>query len=219
MEPQAATPNTRDAETVVVHVNMNVDAERGWGWPNLVTPVSSISAITLVASIALVAAMIGFAIGSQGAVQAETAPPSGATDLAVGLDRPEREPTPAPIATPETASSSCPVKAERCIEIVDIHREGDELTIQWEAIGFDANIAGYHAHFFWDDIEPAQAGNNCASFGAIACGAWSAIDAQPYVTLVSSAPADATAICATVATASHGLDDPSLSDCVDIPTS
>lgn len=233
MEPEAATPHPDDShpdesETVVVQVNVSVDdAGRERGWPNHVTPVSPVSAITLVASIALLAGLVGFALGSQRAVQAEAAPVSDGADSAVGLERSDGEPTSSPIgapvatavatATPEPASSSCPVKARRCIEIVDIHREGDELTIVWEAVGFDANIAGHHAHFFWNNIEPAQAGNNCASFGETNCGPWSAIDAHPYVTFVSSAPGDATAICATVANASHGLDDPSLYDCVDIP--
>ena len=111
----------------------------------------------------------------------------------------------------------CPEDGSRCIQFIDATRDGDLLTINWEATFEPVSTAGqFHAHFFWDIYEPQQAGNNAADFG-FSPGSWDAVATQPYVKDLSLAPEGATKFCATVGTPGHGVDNPDLFQCVAIP--
>lgn len=137
---------------------------------------------------------------------------------------PTATPVPIPTPTPDPDLLPCPADASRCIEVTDIMLDGDSLVVTWNALGFTpARSGGFHAHFFWNDQAPESAGNNAANFGA-PVGDWAAVDAQPYSSAtqgqgLSAKPAAADKFCVTVANSSHGLDDPSLFQCLDIPGS
>lgn len=142
-------------------------------------------------------------------------PPSEPEPQSVPTSTPS--PTVVPTATPLPTPLPCPLDGLRCIRIVGVSTERDAVVIDWEAVGFEPILeGGFHAHFFWDDFAPEQAGNNAASFGSTN-GVWRAVDAQPYVFDPSDMPNDAERMCVTVGTPNHGADNPALFDCVEIP--
>lgn len=125
-------------------------------------------------------------------------------------------PTPTPTPTPDPERLPCPDDAERCIEIDELSVDGANLVVDWTAFGFVPEIPGFHAHFFSNVFDAAQAGNNAADFGE-ASGSWNAIAAQPYVKPLNELPEGTTKFCVTVGMPSHGADNPDLFQCVDIP--
>jgi hypothetical protein len=125
----------------------------------------------------------------------------------------------------------CAVGAgERCIAIDAIRKEGDAFVISWTPYGFDPSESEFHAHFFLNDINPAQAGNNAADFGFVP-GSWELTAARPYSTSTLAGKASGggpkvhvpgrglvPGICVTVGTApSHNVLNPNRYDCVAMP--
>ena len=123
---------------------------------------------------------------------------------------------PTPTPTPDPERLPCPDDAERCIEIDELSIDGGNLVVEWTAFGFTPSTADFHAHFFSNVFEPNQAGNNAATFGADS-GSWNAVDVQPYVKPLDQLPEGTTKFCVTVGMPSHGIDNPELFQCVDIP--
>ncbi len=194
----------------------------------------------LMALIGTLGFLAGHAVGSDQPGTVTLAAPANPTGPAMVIPmEPTTEPSMIPTATPEApptptvlptvtprwtpsnapqrgAGRPCAPEAVRCIHIAAATRDGNLLTVEWLAHGFDPAMGGHHAHFYWDIYEPGQAGNNASSFGMTA-GSWDAVGAQPYVKDLSTMPSDATALCATVGTATHGVDDPTYAECVTVP--
>jgi hypothetical protein len=139
----------------------------------------------------------------------------------------ESSPTTAP---PEAAALCDPGAGERCITIDSTRLEDDELVIEWTALGFDASVDEFHAHFFLSDINAAQAGSNAPDFG-FEPGYWELTDEQPYrpSTLLDAASGGpwlvdfdglgfVPGLCVTVGTApSHNVLNPNLFTCTPLP--
>ena len=110
--------------------------------------------------------------------------------------------------------------APMCARIDSIEISGNSLRIEWDALGFSPRTNNFHAHFYWSDIETAQAGSNASSFG-VSSGDWELTDDQPFISSedmrVSQRPTGAGEVCVTVANGSHGVVDPSVVHCVPYP--
>ena len=148
------------------------------------------------------------------------APEPTPTQTPIPTPEPTSTPTPippTPTPTPDPERLPCPDTGDRCIEIDELSIDGANLVVDWTAFGFVPELpGGFHAHFFSNVFEPAQAGNNAAEFGANS-GSWNAIVAQPYVKPLSELPEGTTKFCVTVGMPSHGADNPDLFQCVDLP--
>jgi actin-like ATPase involved in cell morphogenesis len=151
---------------------------------------------------------------------AETTAPAAAVTTAGGAAT-----TAAPTAAPTTVAPACPTTETRpCIEMRSIALQGDSLVIEWDAFNFTPSIGDTHAHFFWNNQLPQQAGTNAGDFG-VPVGAWELTDARPFVSgqdpttpmLVSRRPPDATQVCVTAANAAHAVVDPTVFSCIDYP--
>jgi hypothetical protein len=110
----------------------------------------------------------------------------------------------------------------KCIDIRSIAIDGNSFVIEWDARNFTPDVKGFHAHFFWDTYSPKQAGTNAAKFGATV-GKWELTDKQPFRSedemRVANRPPAAKQVCVTVGDSSHALVDPSIFDCIPIPSS
>jgi actin-like ATPase involved in cell morphogenesis len=131
----------------------------------------------------------------------------------------------APTAASTTAAPACPATETRpCIQMRSIALQGDSLVIEWDAFNFTPSESDVHAHFFWDNQLPQQAGTNAADFG-VPLGAWELTAAQPFVSgvdpttplLVSRKPPEATRVCVTAANAAHAVIDPNVFQCIAYP--
>jgi hypothetical protein len=132
--------------------------------------------------------------------------------------------TVAPTTAP-TAPPACPATETRpCIEMRSIALQGDSLVIEWDAFNFTPSVGDTHAHFFWNNQLPQQAGTNAQDFG-VPVGAWELTDARPFVSgqdpttpmLASRRPPEATQVCVTAANAAHAVIDPTVFQCIDYP--
>ena len=98
--------------------------------------------------------------------------------------------------------------------------DGDSVVVEWTPFNFEPEVDDFHAHFFWDTTRPEEAGTNAAAFGA-SPGAWELTDARPFVSeremLLSAKPDGASQVCVTPATASHGVVDPRVFQCLPLP--
>ncbi len=103
-----------------------------------------------------------------------------------------------------------------CIEIDDLSLVDGNLEIAWTPEGFEPALSGTHAHFFWDIYDVAKVGSNAAERDP-----WELTAERVFVPTgemrLSNKPADATGVCVTVATSSHGVADPANFHCVPLP--
>jgi hypothetical protein len=109
----------------------------------------------------------------------------------------------------------------KCINIRSITLSGNSIVIEWDAINFTPSLQSFHAHFFWDTVSPKSAGTNAAKFGATV-GTWELTDKQPFVSSgelsLANRPAAAKQVCVEVADNAHALVDPTVFDCIPLPT-
>ena len=221
-----------DAEKGERAVKVEVTVREGAGaierrWSSAVLAAVAVGAL-------IVGALVGVALA---AAWGDSSPPAAAASEPQREDplpTPLAEMTPTPSPTPEpfpTATAAptppptptvdpqgpCGGGPERCIQIIGVSRRDRVVDLDWVAVGFEPTTAGgFHAHFFWDTYEARQAGNNAANFGGTN-GMWWAVDAQPFVFDPGVMPRDAQRLCVTVGTPTHGVDNPELFDCVEIP--
>lgn len=120
------------------------------------------------------------------------------------------DPEPAGLPTDE-------VPGGRFVEITAITADGDAYAVEFTAHNYTPLIGtgpeDFHIHFFWDSVEPENAGTNSPSPGE-----WFVYDGpSPFTGYTApERPADATAMCALVADAAHAVEVGS-GTCVELP--
>ena len=124
--------------------------------------------------------------------------------------------------TTTTTVFSCDGRCAHLTEEDVIVEDDGELLIDWEAVGYTAQLPADHAHFYYDIYDPEQIGLNAASEFGVAQGSWQLTDQMPFSTrgsdvAVENAPADATAICVVAADANHNVINPENFECVPLP--
>jgi len=120
--------------------------------------------------------------------------------------------------SPEILDSSCTGGA--CVEIGAVAIVGNELGVEWSALGFVPDTSATHAHFYWNVYDSNQVGTNADSLGAIR-GNWELTDRQPFVAAgdlrIANRPTGATGVCGTPANSAHEVVDPNSFDCAPLP--
>ena len=137
---------------------------------------------------------------------------------------------PPPTTEATTTTSTIPdpcadVGDEPCVRIESILVAPDNgaITVNWSAENFEPSVSdGFHAHLFWNDIQPIQAGTDAPDDPGI--GDWDAVDNTTWVSgsllTLANQPVGATAICGTVGQApTHITFNHELFHCVDLPES
>ena len=112
----------------------------------------------------------------------------------------------------------CDAVQDLCIDITDVRLQNGELLIDWSA-NFTPNVNDRnHAHFYWSNLSPLNA-------GAGGTGPWEVSDAQPHLAgtygdaiLAINRPPGAD-ICVTVANPDHTVRDPAIYHCWEYPDS
>ncbi len=107
-----------------------------------------------------------------------------------------------------------------CIEMTEVRIQDDELWIDWEPDGFEPDVAGEHAHFYWDSYFTEQVGTNHADFD-VEQAPWELTDQIPFVPSgelsLANRPEDAGGLCVTVADQDHAVIDPTNYHCLPVP--
>lgn len=123
-----------------------------------------------------------------------------------------------PTATPEpTGPPTEDLPGGRYVEITGIRAEGGAYAVDFTPYNFEPFIGegdqDFHVHFFFNDLEPANAGTNGPSPGE-----WFLYDGPSPFTGYTFAdrPPEATQLCALVADARHGVTVGS-GNCVTLP--
>lgn len=141
---------------------------------------------------------------------------------ACGDDEPSEGSANAPVAT-ASATSSAPVSnacpADGCsIAIVDATRDGDEITVTWEA-NFDPDVSKNHIHIYWDIYDADQVSSDAEARG-VEQGEWVPTADVPTYTTESAVSVtnrgDSTTLCATAGDRDHAVVDTSIVDCYDV---
>lgn len=123
-------------------------------------------------------------------------PPAPPTD-----EPPTEAPPPEPTGPPTED-----LPGGRYVQIDSITAEGQSYAINFTPYNFDPLIGSgpqdFHIHFFWDTVEPQNAGTNGPNPGS-----WELYDgASPFTAFSFAArPPEATQLCALVADAAHGV--------------
>jgi hypothetical protein len=136
-------------------------------------------------------------------------------------------PTSADETTPTSGDDGSPAADRPASEIVSVEERDGRYVIEYRAQNFLPDIdevSSFHVHFFWDDLEPINAGSNGPNPGQ-----WLVWDTPTTVDNpffdVAGRPPTAGAICALVATVTHevadvdgdGTVDTDTGNCVDLP--
>jgi molecular chaperone DnaK len=121
---------------------------------------------------------------------------------------------------PETAAGAtaaqpsgreCTAATGRCVFITDIDRDGDDVVVHYETVGYephqDAGPDSHHVHFFFNTVGVAQAGIPADSNNWVAWGLEEGDGEFVYTFPASDVPEGASQLCASVANVNHGLDD------------
>ena len=144
------------------------------------------------------------------------------------------EPTAAPIPTPTEEPTAVPTPTPlpfppdaRRVELTEIQPSGSTFEVFYDTFNYEPSFATgeFHIHFFWDTYPPASVGSTSSPQNPWVV--W-ALDGNgdkrfddPEGRLSSQRPADATGICAIVATSEHAVDAPEIVDatasCIDLP--
>ena len=163
--------------------------------------------------------------GGGGATSTVTLPPLGTNPSSGSASTTTRVST----ASTTTVSPSTTTRGRacdahpgvKCINIRSITLSGNAIVIEWDAINFTPSLQSFHAHFFWDTVSPKSAGTNAAKFGATV-GTWELTDKQPFVSSgelsLANRPAAAKQVCVEVADNAHALVDPTVFDCIALPS-
>ena len=144
-----------------------------------------------------------------------TAPPS--------ITAPAAPPTSASVAPATTAAPPDPCAdagGEPCIVIDSLRiTDAGAVEVRWSPRNFSPDVAsGFHAHLYWNSGTAAQASTDAADPVG-----WDAVEATVHtsaeVLVLTSRPAGATGVCATVGIApAHTAYDPTRFHCLDLPT-
>jgi len=107
-----------------------------------------------------------------------------------------------------------------CIGIDTVGLQGSDLVVDWTAAGFEPDVDGVHAHFFWDVYHAGQAGTNASELGHDQAP-WEITDESPFVAedemLLANRPSDANGICVTAGDHEHAVLNPENVHCVPLP--
>lgn len=126
----------------------------------------------------------------------------------IPTDTPEPTATLEPTATPTLEPTPFP---EPFVFIIDIGVNGSgQYVVAYETYGYVEALPGMHIHFFFDTVDPEQAGVPGAGPWAVYGGP------RPYENTQLAVPAGATQMCALVANSNHTIV-PESGNCVDLP--
>jgi hypothetical protein len=122
-------------------------------------------------------------------------------------------------ATSEVTTPATSAEPEGpAVRLVSVVLEGDRYRTDHEVFGYTPEVDGgpdsLHIHFFLDTTAPENAGTN-----GNPPGTWHLTD-EPSSLLTDFGPdnkADATQMCAVVATVDHAVFDPASGNCVALP--
>ena len=170
------------------------------------------------------AALVLSACGGGNATSTVTLPPLGTNPSSGSVSTTTRVSTASTttVSPSTTRGRACDTHpGVKCINIRSITTAGNAIVIEWDAINFTPSLQSFHAHFFWDTVSPKSAGTNAAKFGATV-GTWELTDKQPFVSAgelsLANRPAAAKQVCVEVADNTHALVDPTVFDCIALPT-
>ena len=115
----------------------------------------------------------------------------------------------------------CTAQTGRCAFITDIARDGDNVVVHYETVGYEphqnAGPDSHHVHFYFDTVPVSQAGIPADSHNWVAWGLEDGGGDYVYTFPASDIPAGASQLCASVANVNHGLDDFNF-QCVRLPS-
>jgi actin-like ATPase involved in cell morphogenesis len=131
-------------------------------------------------------------------------------------------PATAPSATTaEPSGRDCTAQTGRCVFITDIGRDGDNMVVQYETVGYqphqNAGPDSRHVHFYFDTVPPTQAGVPADPSNWVAWGLEEGGGELVYTFPVADIPEEASQLCASVAKVDHALDDLNF-QCVRLPS-
>jgi actin-like ATPase involved in cell morphogenesis len=115
----------------------------------------------------------------------------------------------------------CTAPTGRCVFITDITRDGDDVVVHYETVGYEPHQNdgpdSHHVHFYFDTVPPAQAGMPADPGNWVAWGLEEGGGDYVYTFTESDIPEGASQLCASVANVNHELDDPNF-QCVRLPS-
>ncbi len=121
----------------------------------------------------------------------------------------------------QPSGRECTAQTGRCAFITDIARDGDNVVVHYETVGYEphqnAGPDSHHVHFYFDTVPVSQAGIPADSHNWVAWGLEEGGGDYVYTFPASDIPAGASQLCASVANVNHGLDDFNF-QCVRLPS-
>jgi hypothetical protein len=113
---------------------------------------------------------------------------------------PSASPTSAVAPTLPAAPSALPTVAEARAAVTSVTLAGSRYEVAFTTTGFEPSMAGRHVHFFWNTVDPAQAGEPGDGAYVVYAGQ------SPFAEFAPSGrPEGATAICIVVASVDHSV--------------
>jgi len=142
-------------------------------------------------------------------------PEETATPTTIPTIVPTRTPTPTPVNTPTLDYTPTPEDDYARIDFISI--ADGQYVVDFETVGFTPNLPGQHVHFFFDTVDPEDA-------GVPGSGPWQLYPAKngqkgtsPFTLYsVKQRPNRATQMCVLVANANHSVQQ-STGNCFDLP--
>jgi hypothetical protein len=111
----------------------------------------------------------------------------------------------------QPSGRECTAPTGRCVFITDIARDGDNMVVHYETVGYEphqnAGADSHHVHFYFDTVPVTQAGMPADSGNWVAWGLEEGGGEYVYTFPVTDIPAGASQLRASVANVDHALED------------